>query len=240
MMPLEGLGLWIWELAKCENGDVGAIAAKAKSCGVSWVAIKAGEEHANGQVTRARVDALRAAGIECAAWWYSCPRTTAGELALLRDLVTHQGIVHLIQDAEIEWESVPGANGKRVPHDFRAQAKAYAKQMRDTIGPDVFLADAPWARPKSHGGSFPYAEFGAVTNARFPQFYWELAEVAGMPFEDFLAAADAQWAALPPITGVCPVGCAVDQHGVRHAPVAELGAFLDRYAARRATSLWSW
>src|SRR5439155_14035214 len=190
----------------------------------------------NGQVTRARVEALRAGGIECAAWWYSCPRTTAGELALLRDLVTNQGIRHLIQDAEVQWESVPGPTGTRVSHDFRAEAKVFAKQVRDAIGLDVFLADAPWARPKSHGSPFPYAEFGAITNARFPQFYWELA--AGMRFDDFVAAADQQWAALPSITEICPVGCTVDYRGVLHSPVSELGAFLARYAGRKAVSIW--
>jgi hypothetical protein len=232
--------MWIWELGLCERGDLAAITARAKASGVRWIAIKAGEEHANGQVTRARVEAVRAAGIECAAWWYSCPRTTAGELALIADLVKNQGIAHLIQDAEIEWESVPGPDKSRVPHDFRPEAKVFAKQVRDAIGPDVFLADAPWARPRSHGGLFPYAELGSIMNARFPQLYWEVAEVDGMRFADFMAAADQQWGDLNVGVPICPAGSTVDAQGVRHCPVDELNAFLDRYATRQAVSLWSW
>jgi hypothetical protein len=237
--PLTGLGIWIWQLSACEGGDVNAIAAKAVASGVSWVAIKAGDGTANGQVTLARVQALRAAGIECAAWWYSTPSTTATELAMITDLVQNQGLLHLIQDAEIEWETVPGPNNTRVSHDFSAQAAAFATQVRNAVGADTFIADAPWARPKSHGGTFPYTQFGAMVNARFPQFYWEVAEVAGLAQAPFLAQCDAQWLALDPNAVVCP-GSTVNQSGAVHCPIAELGVFLDRYAGRQACSLWSW
>src|SRR5262249_51265018 len=162
-----GLGIWISEWNRCEGGDLRAIAAKAAASGVSWVAIKAGESTSNGQVTRARVEALRASGIECAAWWDSRPANAADEVALLGDLVSNQGVRHLIQHAELEWESVAAATGERVLHDFRMEATAFATEVRSAVGSDVFVADTPWARPKSHRAKFPYAEFGAMTDARF-------------------------------------------------------------------------
>lgn len=241
MTPLTGLGIWIWALPQCEGGDPRAIAAKAKRCGVSWVCVKAGEKSRDAQFTPALVAALRTEGIECAAWWYSHPSSVDSELAYLRVLVERCGVRHLVLDAEEPWEREPNDWSK--VRDWRAEAAAFATRLRETVGPDVFLADAPWARPRSHGGPFPYAQFGAVMDARMPQFYWELAEAEGEPYAHFIAQADEQWASITastPGVPVCPIGSLVDAKGVRHAPLSELAAFLDRYAARPAVSLWSW
>src|SRR5438128_1152461 len=106
-MALSGLGVWIWELARCEGGDPAAIARKAIRCGVSWVTVKSGDARPTGQVTPALVNELRAGGIECAAWFYSVPGAaeTAAQLALVRHLVDVCGVRDIFIDAEIEWES---------------------------------------------------------------------------------------------------------------------------------------
>src|SRR5258706_11359296 len=83
MTRLSGLGIWISEWDRCEGGDLSAIVRKATASGVSWVAIKAGESRSNGQVTRARGDALRGSGVECAPWGASPPADGAGGIALL-------------------------------------------------------------------------------------------------------------------------------------------------------------
>lgn len=238
MTPLAGLGIWIWELSKCEGGNIAKIIARAKACGVHWVAVKAGEKTPTRQVTPALVAALRAEDIECAAWWYSHPSSVDAELVYLRDLVTRCGVRQLLLDAEEPWERAP-ADWSKV-RDWRHEAASFAARLRASVGPDVYLADAPWARPRSHGGPFPYAEFGDVMNARHPQFYWELAEAEGEPYEHFVATADLQWAERAPGETICPIGSCVDAQGVRHCPVSELDAFLDRYAARPAVSIWSW
>lgn len=233
---LSGLGIWIWELSRCEGGSLGRILARCDRAGVAWVAVKCGEKTSNGQVTRALVDGLRAGGIECAAWWYSHPSSVGAELAYLTDHVQRIGVRHLILDAEEPWEREP--TDWKISRDWRRQAAAFAQDLRAAVGPDVFLADAPWARPQSHGSPFPYIEFGAVMDARMPQFYWQLA--APEPAPHFLTAADRQWAQLEPFERVWPAGSPVDFTGAHHAPVSEIAAFLDRYAARPAVSLWSW
>lgn len=238
MTNLTGLGIWVWELSHCERGNIDAIITKAQRCGVSWLCVKAGDKTSNGQVTKALVDRLRASGIDCAAWWYSHPSSVDSELTYLSDLVTKAGIRHLIMDAEEPWEREPTDWTKT--HDWRHEAASYASSLRAAVGPDVYLADAPWARPKSHGGPFPYAEFGDVMDARHPQLYWRLAEVGGETYDRFIAQADLQWAERAPGETICPVGSTVDAQGITHAPLAELGQFLDRYAARPAVSLWSW
>ena len=236
MTSLSGLGIWIWQLAACEHGKVADIVAKAKRCGVTWVAVKAGESRSNGQVTRKLVDAFRAEGIECAAWWYSLPSTTYAQIALVRDLVNNQGVRHLICDAEIEWESQHDADGNVVAHDWRATARDFASKLRQAVGPDTYLADAPWPIVSAHPG-WPWKEFGAVLDARMDQCYWMLAK---QPFGHFAARADSNWGALADGPPRCPIGCMVDYAGREHAPVADLDDFLEHYAAAPARSLWSW
>lgn len=230
MTPLTGLGIWIWELPKCEGGHVPSIVAKAKRCGVSFLLVKAGDEKTNGQVTPELVTELRAGGIECGAWWYSGLKELELQCALLEDLVKRCGVRHVVMDAEDPWD---------VP-DNRPLAKTFAAMIRKAIGPDTYFADAPWARPLSHGGSFPYAEFGAICDARMPQFYWEVAEAGGLPCAKFLPDCDAQWTAIAPGQTICPAGSPVDYKGTKHAPVSETRAFLDRYFDRPARTLWSW
>lgn len=229
MNTLTGLGIWIWELGKCEGGSVAAIVAKAKKAGVSWLAVKCGEESSDGQVTRALVEGLVAGGIRPVVWWYCRPEKFASQIAMLVALKA-LGVTAFLMDAEAEWD---------VP-DQKAEASTFAKELRAALGDDVFLADAPWARPLSHGGFFPYAEFGAVMNARMPQAYWELAEVAGEPFASFMPAVDAQWAKVAPGETICPAFSTLNKDGSKHAPVAELAQALDRYADRAAVSIWSW
>lgn len=225
--PLTGLGIWIWELAKCEGGDLDKIAQRCLSAGVFWVAIKAGGSSSNGQVTRARVEQLRAAGIEVAAWWYSVPgrEEAIGQYALLRDLVNVHGVHHLVMDAEIEWEQ----HGDR-----RLEALGFAQGLRRIIGPETYLADAPWPIVNAHP-TFPWTEFGSIVDARMDQLYWPLSQT---PFLAFAERADRQWANRHDVR--CPIGCMVDYSGTRHAPIADLTAFLDRYRDAPARSLWSW
>lgn len=230
MIPLTGLGIWIWELRACERGDAAAIAAKARRAGVSFVVVKAGEETSNGQVTAGLVNDLRVGGLECAIWWYCRPRSFDSQLAMLKGLQDTAGVRHFVMDAEREWDSP----------DQRALAGQFAQRLRTTLGPDAFLADAPWARPLSHGSPFPYAAFGAVMDARMPQFYWELAEAEGEAYPHFIEAADAQWAATAADAVICPTLSTVNKDGTKHAPISELALALDRYAARSGVSLWSW
>jgi hypothetical protein len=226
--PLQGLAIWIWELDKCEGGNLAAIVAKARVSGVSSVIVKAGEEAANGQVTAALVATFRTAGIEPAIWWYCRPKDFDAQLGMLKALQDRCGVTGFVMDAEAEWDTP----------DNRPAATQFAARLRAELGPDAWLADAPWSRPVKHGGFFPYAQFGAVMNARMPQFYWELAK----PEEatPFLADCDLEWQQTAPGQSVCPALCTVNEDGTKHAPVSELAAALDRYAARPLVSIWSW
>lgn len=226
--PLLGLGVWIWELQRCESGDLDRLIDRATLSGVSWVAIKAGEDRPNGQITRQRVEYMQSAGIDVAAWWYCVPGATdtISQLAMLKELAEIHGVQHLICDAEIEWEE----HGDRRP-----EAATFAQAIRRAVGPDVYLADAPWPIVSAHP-TWPWGEFGSVVDARMDQSYWMQ---SGQPFATFAGRADANWEKRPQDVR-CPIGCTVNYSGTQHAPLSELGAFLDRYADNPARSLWSW
>jgi hypothetical protein len=226
---ISGFWLWVWEISACEGGSIPAIIAKAKGAGVSGLIVKCGEDGPGvEQVTPALVRDCAAAGMRLAVWWYCRPRATQDQIAML-NAVAALGVTIFVMDAEKEWDTP----------DQRPLARAFAVSIRAALGSDAILIDAPWSRPKKHGGSFPYDEFGLVMGARSPQFYWELAEVAGESEGYFLDDCDAEWAETDTIRPICPALCAVNQDGTVHAPVSELAAALDRYAGRPFVTLWS-
>lgn len=228
IQPLSGLGIWIWELAHCERGDLGAIIARCAACGVKWLAIKSGDSRSNGQMTRARLDELRDGGLQVAAWWYSVPGTADLQLEQLRAL-TQMGVTHFIQDAEIEWER---------GIDHRPGAGALAARIRAVIGADAYFADAPWPIRRAHP-TFPFDQFGAIAQARMPQAYYAVAELdGGRPPRKYLDEGDAAWASSK--VPVCPIVSPVNANGSKHSAVSELAAALDRYVSRPAVSIWSW
>lgn len=232
MTPLSGLGVWIYELRNCEGGDVAKILARCATARVKWVAI----DVRNG-IAPSVVQGFRDAGVECAAWFYSVPGVieTAHQIALVKRLVA-QGYLHILIDAETEWESIKNDAGVRVPASRRAEAGPFAQALRAAVGPDVFLGDAPWPIVSSHAG-FPWAEFGAVVDARMDQSYWRLGE---KPAAKFLDWADREWAKMPATPPRCPIGCNVDYTGSKHGDPSEIRVFLERYQDRPALSLWSW
>jgi hypothetical protein len=226
--PMTGLWIWVWELSACERGSVPAILAKAKTSGVAGIILKCGEDGPTPeQVTPELVAEFAAAGVCLAVWWYCRPHAFDAQIAMLK-AVQAMGVTIFVMDAEKEWD---------VP-DNRPAAAQFAARLRAELGPDAFLADAPWSRPVKHGGFFPYAGFGTVMDARCPQFYWQFAKPEAQT--PFLADCDLEWQQTAPGQSICPALSPVNIDGTVHAPVSELAAALDRYASRQAVSIWSW
>jgi len=164
MSAPKGLGLWIWILRHCNDGEPGEIVDRCKRSGVSWVTIKSGDSDANGQVTRGLVEALRAGGLGVYTWNYSIPGTCDRQIAQIDRLYTDVGVDGHFLDAEIEWEQ----HGDR-----RAEARDFMRRLRGVIGSDRWLAHAPWWLPTAHP-TYPWAEFGEATDAQCPQVYWTM------------------------------------------------------------------
>src|SRR5436305_9525952 len=70
--PFEGLGQWIWYVAKSEGGNLDAIAARAHTAGVRTVFVKSSDGSTNfwAQFTPDLVAALHQRGLRVCAWQY--------------------------------------------------------------------------------------------------------------------------------------------------------------------------
>jgi hypothetical protein len=230
-----GLGMWIWQLRHCDGGDLGAIVARCQRSGVRWVCIKSGDDNANGQISPELIRTFDAASIGVFTWNYCIPGALdtalqVKQIARLYDL----GIDGHFLDAEIEWE---------LRGDRRPEAADFAKRLRDAIGtgPDAWLGHAPWPIVDAHP-TFPWKEFGAITDAQCDQLYWTMNFPYVKPV-DFMARADKCWemlaARIPEAATLrCPVGSCFNSR--QPATPDDVAAFLDRYAGGPFVSLYSY
>ena len=158
-----GQGIWIWEVARSEGGDVAGIAAQASEAGMSHVVVKAAHGAAWWpQFGRPLVDALHGAGLRVCAYQRALARTPRREARVLARAVG-VGADCLVIDAEIEYQG-----------RYRA-ARAYVRALRKVIGPSFPVALTSFPYVDFHG-NFPYSVFlgpgGAQVN--MPQMYWRL------------------------------------------------------------------
>lgn len=158
-----GQGMWIWQVASSEGGDVARIAARASGAGMSHVVVKA----AHGtqwwpQFGRPLVDALHAAGLRVCAYQRALALRPAAEARVLARAVG-VGADCLVIDAEIEYQGKYGA------------ARAYLTALRGAVGPEFPVGLTSFPYVDLHG-TFPYSVFlgpgGAQVN--MPQMYWGL------------------------------------------------------------------
>src|SRR4051812_49190751 len=79
--PFAGNGMWIWELAKSEGGDVNAIAARARAAGIGTVFVKSsdGPYDAWPQFNATLVQALHEYGLHVCAWQFVYGADPLGE-----------------------------------------------------------------------------------------------------------------------------------------------------------------
>jgi hypothetical protein len=159
----DGSGMWIWQLAETEGGDVERIVGRARAAGLSFVVVKAAHgTQAWPQFSRALVDALHAGGLRVCAYQRALARAPGREARTLARAST-LGADCLVIDAESEYEG------------RFAQARTYVRALRAAVG-DAFpvgLTSFPFADVHPR---FPYRVFlgpgGAQVN--LPQMYWGL------------------------------------------------------------------
>jgi hypothetical protein len=159
--PLQGRGMWIWEVPYSSGGNVDAITSSARQYGVSTVYVKSSDGTSMwSQFNPSFVQALHAAGIHVCAWQYVYGDHPVAEAQLGAEAV-HDGADCLMIDAEVEYQ------GKY------AQAQTYMSTLRNLVGYSYPLALAGFPYVDYHP-SFPYSVFlgrgGAQYNA--PQMYW--------------------------------------------------------------------
>lgn len=226
-----GAGIFVWLPQHCEGGDAMAVAAKARLCGLTWVAL-------HNFFSVEYISKLRAADLFVAYSSYSLPG--AAQTAAFVDrarMARAAGADAVLVDAELEWEKVGGSVGDR-----SAEALDFAKRLRSAVGEDCWIGDAgAWAEPKFHP-TYPDSAFGAVVDAAMPERYWTEFS-ASTPYAKSIEESEDEWQ----VTGqkyrsVVPVGCAYGTNtpvpaGHQALKPEDLRDFVLRYPT---FALWSW
>jgi hypothetical protein len=218
----QGNGMWIWEVGRSEGGDPAAIAARARSAGMSTVFVKSSDGAASrwAQFNPTFVQALKAQGLRVCAWQFVYGNDPAGEAALGADAVA-SGADCLVIDAESQYE------GKY------AAAQQYIAALRAALGPNypIGLTSFPYV---DYHPRLPYSVFLApgAAQANLPQVYWK--DIGGT-----VDAVSAHTLAANRIYGtpIAPLGQTYD-----NPPAEDLARFRSLWAAYGSAGLswWSW
>lgn len=179
-----GLGVWVAYANKWKTPE--DLLASVKEVGAQWIAPKAGDGgHRGGFWTKEyaakAIPIFHTAGVKIFPWVYSYPNSTTAEVTLLKAVID-EGTDGVFLDCEIEWQ--------RAGRFYAPFAAAYGKNLRAAIGPDVFVAHAPFPYVEWHR-DFPYEAFATFCDGVCDQLYWT--EIDGQGAQHHIDAVQPQW-----------------------------------------------
>jgi hypothetical protein len=231
-----GLGIFCWQWSQCEGGDINAIIAKAKRCGVTWLAVHMDD------ITTVRVTQLHAAGLYVAAWKYCVPGVSeTADFIRHAVLCRDSGCDAILPDCEIEWETRKTPDGSVVPSDRRPEAKVFAQQLRTALGDDYPIGNCgAWQWCDRHP-IYPDHAFGASWSFGSPERYWTMFS-STEPASAALDESEKEWADTMNAGAyktLIPIGSAFDGSAQGGQPLrpSDVAGFLDR---QETCALWSW
>lgn len=156
-----GNGMWIWYVKQSDDGDLDAIAARAKAAGVSTVFVKSADATtAWTQFSPELVAGLHARGLKVCAWQFVYGDKPEGEAKAAAASIA-AGADCFVIDAETHYEG------------RYAAAQTYMTALREAAGPGypIGLTSFPYV---DYHPKLPYSVFlgpgGAQAN--LPQVYW--------------------------------------------------------------------
>jgi Putative peptidoglycan binding domain len=219
--PFDGAGMWIWYVSR-SGGSATRIASYARAHGISVVYVKGADGTARwGQLSRAFVARLHAAGLRVCAWQYTYGRRPEAEARVAAAATRAAQADCFVIDAEVEYEG------------HYAAARRYLETLRRGLGATFALGVAGWPYADYHPG-YPLSVFlgprGATAN--IPQVYWR---TIGDSVDEAVAHT---WRTNAPYgRSLYPLG----QTSGR-PPAAELDRFrgLVETLGARGASWWSW
>jgi hypothetical protein len=234
----KGKGMWIWQPQYVEEGDPGAIVARAKATGLTHLYVRTGSstDGFNGaEFLDAVLPAAHAAGIRVIGWDFPYFDDANGDVLRALDAIryttpTGDRIDGFTADIETTAEQVA-----LTPET----ASNYGAALRANVGPSYpLIATVP--RPTfARQVDYPYADVVRSFDAIAPMVYW----INLPPDEEAAQAVDFLLQFGKP---VLPVGQAYDgglEGGPPGTPTAdEIGAFINASDAHGAwgVSFWSW
>ena len=160
--PVDGDGMWIWQLKRSSGGSPSRIATKAARYGIDFVVIKGGDGKRRWrQLSPWIVSQLHLRGLKVCGYQFVYGRRPRTE-ARVGVRIAATGVDCLLIDAEGAYEG-----------RYR-QARIYMRALRRRLGPyyPIGLTSFPYVH--YHPG-FPYSVFLGPGGAQFnvPQIYWK-------------------------------------------------------------------
>jgi hypothetical protein len=178
---LSGKWVWIWNLRRCDGGDLDRIAARIKGAGCSGVLLKAfdgGYWFDQGRTFRDTCRGLKARGVSVGGWGYLYGREPAKEAQRAIETAQHGEADLLVLDVEAEFKDRP-----------EAAADACRRIKEALPGYPVYFSSFAIAR---YHRSFPFEVFRDNTRGAAPQVYWNafrwsVEQALAMTYSDYAA-----------------------------------------------------
>jgi len=219
------IGVWIWNVRHCEEGDTARIVAKAKDTGLGHVLIKTndGRDSYNGTL-RPLVSALQAAGVHVWSWQYTYGFHPLEEALAFAQRSLALSVDGLCVDAEVEYLNQPKA------------AIAYMDALRGNLPQGKAVAVSSYYLPQNHA-SFPWREFYDRATHAMPQVYWYTNAPATALSRSL--AQHVKYRSVPVEQWVIPAGTITPAH---HSTPASVAVFVEtaRRAGLPSVNFWSW
>jgi hypothetical protein len=239
--PLSGTGMLIWQLAKCEGGDIDAIAARAREAGFTHLFVKItdgarpyikSEELL--QLKSALAQETPEAPIALWGWGYVYGDDPKGEAQAAGKLIQEADLAGFVINAEREYKDP----------DKKEAAVIYLELLKDLLRTAPEAADgsplpiglASYRLPSYHPG-FPWKVFLDKVDFVMPQVFWIQAQNPAAQ----LLRSYREYEELAPGIPYLPTGAAFAEGGWRPNP-GEINEFLSSAADLRfsGANFFSW
>lgn len=232
-----GKGMWMWQPARTEGGNVKAIIAKAQAVGLTHIYVRMGSSKAGfhaGPFLDQILPAAHAAGIRIYGWDFPYLNDVSGD------------VVRALQAIKYGTPDGHRIDGFAADIEFRSMgvditpftAAAYGASLRHEVGNDYpLIAVVP--KPNQHTRNYPYDAIVKDFDAIAPMIYWMQTDPAHAVNQAFDRLAQFG-------KPIIPIGQAYDgfaEGGPAGIPAPPLlHRFMDYAAARGAAgvSFWSW
>jgi len=157
-MQEQKLGIWIKNIAKCENGNSSLIIQKCLDHHIGWIAVKSGDAYRLNQwympLSSKFIDQCHEAGLKIYTWNFSRPSTWAAEIQQILSCQKEGSDGHILL-TEDEWRG------------YSVEVERFLSTLRKKTGPDPFLG---FTGPSIYNfnGNFPYISFFKHCDAFLP------------------------------------------------------------------------
>lgn len=236
-MSIGGKGFFLWQIQKCENGDVKKIAKLAYQAGFSHVIIKVAngtgkynydwENHID--LCPDLVAALRENGVEPWGWHYVFGEDPIREAQVAIQRVKELDLKGYVINAEAHYKQQMYR---------REAADHFMRNLRKGVGKSISLALSSYRFPSMHP-EIPWDQFLRECDINMPQVYWVHSVNPQAQLEQTLKEfTSPNLQAHPPII---PTGAAFTEHGWT-VTASEVHEFLDAARAFNldAVNFWEW